>query len=144
MLVTGEATTDYFFYEILTSALYDTGTSVDLHTEYYLVNILTHYTDTPVTEDPLALKILDFTSDRPLALKEAGDTALFVTGFVPEIIKNATVSESYYKAIGASAYNELANRSDFNSLSDVFSELSDEFNNLVDVLSSVRRKVAIF
>lgn len=133
-----------YFYEIVTTALGRTQVDTSEHTEFYLVGLLDSYTQTALPSGPLALKLLGGPPERRiLALKEVGDTALFVSGFFPESLERTLVSESYYVGVGRVAYRELSSRVTQSALSDVFDELSAEFKRFVTVLAEARTMVQL-
>jgi len=120
--------------------------------EFYLVNILFHFSKTdnlyPCNEDgkredrALALKFADavFTlesSEKFQHFKTLGDSALYHAGVFYEGFQNKVVDVGYYIKMGGIAYNSLANLSTGNMshLADMFQELSLGFEKFVEVLS---------
>lgn len=82
-------------------------------------------------------------SRAPLAWRELGDQALYVSGFFRQSLSRKLVSLEYYRQMGAAAYRRLARlwrpaRSEGVGLDDVYNELSEEFTAASDVLHEVR------
>lgn len=74
-------------------------------------------------------------------LRQLGDTALFIAGMFPGVLRRKPVGIDYYIAMGGSAYGSvsgLVGRLRLNdAFSGVFTELCGQFASLVDVLSEV-------
>lgn len=102
----------------------------------YLVDMLVEMSLRSEGEVSLVQRILG-TSD-VLCLKEAGDEALFVSGFYPERVERLRMSVEYYESLGSMAYMELSSR--FSpALRPVFFELSRKMPTFRRVVSEVRR-----
>ena len=76
--------------------------------------------------------------ERVKALKEVGDTALYVVGFFAESLERSLVQADYYMGLGSAAYGELASRLGGSSVREVYEELASGFPAFVDVLGEVR------
>jgi hypothetical protein len=143
MGVTPATSLSEFFREVLTEALDSEGVRTSEHTECYLVGLLGDYAHTQITDEPLSLKLAETTSgERVQALKEVGDTSLYVTGFFAESLGRGLVAADYYISLGESAYRELSHRLSSSSVAEVYDELAAKFPLFVDVLASVRSQVA--
>ncbi len=74
-------------------------------------------------------------------LRQLGDTALFIAGMFPGVLRRKPVGLDYYIAMGGSAYSsvsDLVERLRFgDGTSEVFTELYKCFPQLVDILSEV-------
>lgn len=134
--------------------------SISGEVEFYLVNILEHYSKSEnlfqknengkVEDRPLALKLYDavFSSHPNMRfqhLKSLGDTALYHAGVFYDGLFNQIVDVEYYINMGGSAYHSLANLTTHHGkiLSDMFSELSCHFPKLVEILyTCCEREVA--
>lgn len=143
-----------FFRERLKIALEKQKLSVSDEVEFYLVNILDHFSKSEnlftttasgqMEDRPLALKLYDSVfseqpNERFYHLKSLGDTALYRAGCFYDGLFNQAVDVDYYINMGGNAYSTLANLSTAmahtKNLSDVFAELSEQFAQLVDVLN---------
>jgi hypothetical protein len=109
------------------------------------VNLLGEYTRARICDEPLGLKlVLSRTADpggQVRALKEVGDTSLYVVGFFAESLDRKLVQGDYYRGLGETAYRELAARLQTCSAAEVYRELADKFPRFVDVLNEVRAQV---
>jgi hypothetical protein len=132
------------------------GVDVDPHAAHYVVNLMTLFSRSEALyEDdgesyglrPFALMLAD-AADAPSperrnhTLQRIGDVALFIAGFFIESLANKAVDVDYYICMGGSAYGSLSEevRGTFrgNVLADVYRELADKFQVLIDVLNEVR------
>ncbi|RZA10560.1 MAG: hypothetical protein EOP10_34560 [Proteobacteria bacterium] len=121
--------------------------------EFYLVNLLCEYIhptamtldEENVLDKPLALmlaKAMESSPDHQIkALKRLGDTSLYVSGYFQDCFKRKAVDISYYIDMGSVAYGHTAQlmktyKND-NHFSQIFSLLSQEFKNLVAVITEV-------
>jgi len=132
------------------------GVEVDPHTTYYVVNLLTlfarseeFYEDDGETYGvkPLALMLADATDEdnveqRAFTLQRIGDVSLFISGFFIESLAAKAVDIDYYVYMGESAYGSLSEevRGTFrgNAFGEVYKELANKFQILIDVLNEVR------
>ncbi|HSR62834.1 MAG TPA: hypothetical protein VLN56_05460 [Gammaproteobacteria bacterium] len=153
-LITGMDVSDYFRDSVTTAA---TNQNLEINTEtiLYVVNMLTSFvraenlyekTDDGYMIRALALIYADSveavtTAERNRILQRLGDIALFISGLFSYSLNRSLVDVDYYAAIGGNAYANLADatRRGFQgrTVSMVFSELSDKFLSLVDVLAEV-------
>ena len=136
-----------FFHEEVTRALQTTKVGAADATEFYLVNLLAEFTKvTKVDEEPLALKMAQASGASPegrvRALREIGDTSLYVSGFFADSLTRKLIDVDYYIAMGGSAYGQLARGVAPTVLREAWTELSDKFREYVDVLSEVRSNTA--
>lgn len=132
------------------------GVDVDPHTAYYVVNLLTLFARSEEFYEnhgeayglkPLALMLAEATDaknveQRTCTLQRIGDVALFVSGFFIESFTTKAVDIDYYAYMGESAYGSLSDevRGTFrgNAFGEVYKELADKFQLLIDVLNEVR------
>ena len=143
MGVTPATSVSEFFREVLCEALDNEGVTTSEHTEFYLVGLLGDYAHTKITDTPLSLKLAETrASDRVQALKEVGDTSLYVTGFFADSLGRSLVAPDYYISLGESAYRELSHRLSSSTVAEVYEELAEKFPRFVEVLASVRSQVA--
>ena len=127
---------------------------VDDHTEHYVVNLLTGFARSERLEPspskdrgPQALAQLlaaafeaDTAAERDLALQKLGDISLFMAGFFSRHFARRTVDIDYHIAMGGRAYSSLAQsleRGPRHALAEVFAELAEKFQPLVDVLGEI-------
>jgi hypothetical protein len=144
-----------FFREALHLALGHQHLRVRDHTEHYVVNLLAMFSRTDALFEPgtngraqlrpLALMLADAVEapderHRYRALQRLGDVALFVAGFLAGGFARRTVDVDYHIAMGGRAYGALAqapHRGPQRALAEVFAELEDKFQPLVDALHEI-------
>ncbi len=132
------------------------GVDVDPHAAHYVVNLLTLFSRSEeFFEDdgdrlglrPLALMLADAadartSTQRNHSLQRIGDVALFVAGFFADSLASKAVDIDYYIYMGGNAYGSLSEevRGTFrgNAFADIYRELAEKFQVLVDVLNEVR------
>ena len=143
MGITGHSSVEGFFKEILCEALDHSGMKVAESTEYYLVALMGEFTKGRISDEPLGLKLVstEETAARVAALKEIGDTSLYVSGFFAQSVSRQMVDLDYYIGMGGAAYGELAGRMGGSSVAGVYAELSSRFPDFVDVLGRIRSQV---
>src|SRR5436190_1249732 len=111
--LTTHASVDEFFHEVLEGALDRQGVEASGPTEFYLVGLLGDYAKARLPDGPLSLMLADTGTDageRVRALKEVGDTSLYMTGFFADSLQRKLVGVEYYMDLGKAAYRELAGR----------------------------------
>ena len=103
------------------------------HTGFYLMSLLSHFADSSIPDQPLGPQLFTKTepSERIIALKEIGDTSLFVSGFFNKNMK-------YYYTIGATAYDELSFKFKASSLHGVYKDLCRRFVEFMKLLSEIK------
>jgi hypothetical protein len=143
MGIIGHSSVEGFFQEVLGEALGKAGLQIAPPTEYYLVGLLGEFTKAKISDEPMGLRLVstEDTAARVAALKEIGDTSLYVSGFFAESLNRQLVDRDYYIGMGGAAYGELAGRMGGSSVSEVYAELSGKFPAFVDVLAIVRSRV---
>jgi hypothetical protein len=143
MSVTTHSSVEGFFHEVLTEALDREGVEASEPTEFYLVGLLGEYARARIPDEPLSLRLVGTSGanagERVRALKEVGDTSLYVTGFFADSFQRKLIGASYYVDLGQAAYRELAHRLATSTVRDVYEELAGKFPRFVDVLAEVRR-----
>jgi hypothetical protein len=147
MDLTLAASVDEFFHEVVTDALSVIDLRASEPASWYLVGLLGDFTRTPVTDEPLGLKLATASEDpgqRVRTLKQVGDTSLYVAGYFAESLTHSLVDADYYIGLGQSAYAQLARSlGTSRSLGEVYEELAASFPRFVDVLAQVRRRVQL-
>ena len=139
-----------FFHGQVTDALRAQDVQATQPTEFYLVNLLSEFTAMPVSEEPLALKLVrvqeSSAADKKVkGLKEIGDHSLVVTGLFSDSLSRKLVNVNYYIAMGTNAYGQLASliastRSSASSFFQaIYEELAAKFARFVEVLQEIRR-----
>jgi hypothetical protein len=143
MGIIGHSSVEGFFKEILCEALDHSGMQVAPSTEYYLVALMGEFAKARISDEPLGLKLVrtEDSAARVAALKEIGDTSLYVSGFFAESVNRQMVDVDYYIGMGGAAYRELSGRMTGSSVSEVYAELSARFPDFVDVLARIRSQV---
>lgn len=146
MGVTPHVSVDAFFYELVVEALSQKKIEASQSTEHYLVGLLGEFATAPITDRPLALVLAqaEDPSQRVRALKEVGDTSLYVSGFFSESLRRKIVSPDYYRSLGEAAYRELAQRLRASSAAEIYEELAGKFPRFVDVLATVREQIDLW
>ena len=119
---------------------------VEDHTEHYVVNLLAGFArserlehSTPKDRGPLALaQLLAAAFEADTATER--DISLFMAGFFARHFARRTIDIDYHIAMGGRAYSSLAQsleRGPRRALADVFTELAEKFQLLVDVLGEI-------
>lgn len=142
-----ESTVESFFRDEVDRALRDQGLASHTMVEHYLVHLLAAYAAQPISESPLAIKMLEAIEaaprERRAQLREIGDTSLYVSGFWAESLGDSAVDVDYYIEMGGSAYGELARGGPGwtgDPFGDVFGELAANFTRFVEVLALISRR----
>ncbi len=145
-----------FFHESMDSAMAENRVVLDEQTTHYVVNLLTLFSrseafyeatpDGPALQ-PLAKMLtsaIDAQSDieRNATLQRMGDVSLFMAGFFADGLQRAAVDVDYYVYMGGGAYHSLSVhlRDTFRgrAFCDVFIELAEKFQDMVDILNEMR------
>jgi len=144
MDVTLAASVDEFFHEVVTDAMNVVELEASEPASWYLVGLLGDMTRARLTDEPLGVKLAQAGSDpgeRVSTLKQVGDTSLYVAGFFAESLGRSLVDVDYYVGIGQSAYAQLARAlRQQRTITDVYSELAENFPSFVGVLAEVRKR----
>lgn len=145
MDVTPHSSVEEFFHEVVLDALEKAQVEATEATEHYLVSLLGAFASTRIPDEPLSLKLVQSQSDaaeRVKALKEVGDTTLYVMGLFRPSVDRQLVDASFYMNLGEAAYRELARRlSGSSAVGGIYEELASKFPRFVDVLAEVRNQV---
>jgi len=143
-----------FFRDNLHCALERQHLAVEDQTEHYVVNMLTLFARADALYDqtpqgprlkPLSMMLSEAleapsTCDRNRGLQRLGDVSLFVAGFFAHSFARKLVDVDYHIAMGGGAYGALAaalGRSRGHVLAQVFAELAQKFQPLVDALNDL-------
>jgi hypothetical protein len=137
-------TIESFFFEKLNQALREQRVDAEPLTEHYLVQLLSTYATQPLDDAPLGVKMLSAFEaappERRRALREVGDTSLFVSGFWSDSFARRTVDVDYYIGLGGTAYGELARVGPGwarDPYGDVYGQLAENFGRFVQVLAAL-------
>jgi hypothetical protein len=135
MDVTPHASVAEYFHGVLTDALERQAVAASQPTELYLVSLLGEFAHARITDEPLSLKLAAAEpAERVRALKEVGDTTLYMTGLFGESLRRGIVATDYYIGLGEAAYRELSARLSGSTVQQVFGELAAKFPRFVEVL----------
>ncbi len=143
-----------YFKDALHGALESQRLSVEDQTEHYVVNLLTLFSRSEALFDrtpegprlkPLAVMLCEAlearsTDDRNRNLQRLGDVSLFVAGFFAQSFARKLIDINYHIAMGGRAYAVLADalsRGKGRVLGNVFAELSEKFQPMVDALNEL-------
>ena len=143
--VRGESAVEYFK-ELVDGALARQKLTVNELTAFYVVHLLAGFVEQPLDDGTaLALRLGDAierggSHRQRQALRQIGDTSLFVSGFFPDSFNRGMVDVEYYMQMGGVAYAALSRHS--GELSPVFAELATKFPGMVDILSEVSERTA--
>jgi hypothetical protein len=145
-----------FFRDSVDAAMATNKVVLNHDTSHYVVNILTmfsrsealyEHTDDGLQLRPLAMMFADAVdaptdAERNHILQRLGDVSLFMAGFFADALQRAAVDMDYYVYMGGGAYHSLATHMRATvkgrAFCEVFSELADKFQDMVDVLNEVR------
>jgi len=148
------ANLEEFFRDTLSATLSAQHLEIDEHTAHYIVNLLVIYArsealfeDTPEGRrvKPLVVMLAEAhearsPEERRRGLQRLGDVSLFIAGFFARSFARKLVDVDYHIAMGGRAYAALSAavaRTPRRALCNVFAELADKFQPLVDVLNEV-------
>jgi hypothetical protein len=143
-----------FFKDALHGALEKRQLAVEDQTEHYVVNLLTLFSRSEELYDatpegtrlkPLVIMLSEALAarsegDRNRGLQRLGDVSLFVAGFFAHSFARKLIDIDYHIAMGGRAYAALAeamSRGKARVLGQVFAELANNFQPMVDALNEV-------
>ncbi|MGH8299191.1 MAG: hypothetical protein ACRES6_07885 [Steroidobacteraceae bacterium] len=143
-----------YFKDALHGALESQRLSVEGQTEHYVVNLLTLFSRSEALFDltpegprlrPLVVMLSEAlearsADDRNRNLQRLGDVSLFVAGFFAQSFARKLIDIDYHIAMGGRAYGVLAealSRGKGRVLGNVFAELSEKFQPMVDALNEL-------
>jgi len=143
-----------YFKDELHGALEKQQLEVEDQTEHYVVNLLTLFSRSEALYDntpegprlkPLVVMLSEALEaqspgDRNRGLQRLGDVSLFIAGFFARSFARKLVDIDYHIAMGGRAYATLAQtlaRGRSQVLGQVFGELSQKFQPMVDALNEV-------
>src|SRR5215467_2647166 len=122
-----------YFKDALHGALEKRHLAVEDQTEHYVVNVLTLFSRSEALEAPSE-------GDRNRGLQRLGDVSLFIAGFFAQSFARKLIDIDYHIAMGGRAYSTLADslaRTRSHVLGQVFAELAEKFQPMVDALNEI-------
>lgn len=143
-----------FFKDELHGALEKQHVAVEDQTEHYVVNLLTLFSRSEALYDstpegarlkPLVVMLSEALEapspgDRNRGLQRLGDVSLFIAGFFSRSFARKLIDIDYHIAMGGRAYATLSqalSRGPSRVLGNVFGELAEKFQPMVDALNEV-------
>ena len=143
-----------FFRDSLHDTLAAQKLTIDEHTSHYIVNLLVLFarsdalfekTSEGMRVKPLVVMLAEALEahtpeERRRGLQRLGDVSLFIAGFFARSFARKLVDIDYHIAMGGRAYASLSaavSRTRLNALTNVFAELADKFQPIVDVLNEL-------
>ena len=143
-----------YFRDALHGTLASQQLLVEDQTEHYVVNLLTLFARSEALFDstpegprvkPLVVMLTEAlearsTGDRNRNLQRLGDVSLFIAGFFAQSFARKLIDIDYHIAMGGRAYGVLAealSRGKGRVLGNVFAELSEKFQPMVDALNAL-------
>jgi hypothetical protein len=143
-----------YFKDALHGALATQQLAVEDQTEHYVVNLLTLFSRSEALFDrtpegprlkPLVVMLSEAlearsAGDRNRSLQRLGDVSLFIAGFFAQSFARKLIDIDYHIAMGGRAYGVLAeslSRGKGRVLGNVFAELSEKFQPMVDALNAL-------
>lgn len=143
-----------FFKDELHGALEKQHVAVEDQTEHYVVNLLTLFSRSEALYDstpegarlkPLVVMLSEALEapspgDRNRGLQRLGDVSLFIAGFFARSFARKLIDIDYHIAMGGRAYATLSqalSRGPSRVLGNVFGELAEKFQPMVDALNEV-------
>ena len=144
-----------FFKDVVEEAFTRCQLKAGLYVRIYLVDILKHYlfvgnlynkkdSSGRKTRETLAETLLTVNKMKPKErfekLKSLADSSLYISGFFSDSFQRKIIDIDYYIDIGRLAYQTLAQDVEEDTFSKLYNEISNQFIDLVDVLSFISQK----
>lgn len=125
--------------------------------QFYIVNLLNDFSKTDqlfdwksdhFEETPLAVLLSQAlgsnVSERIRIFKKIGDSSLYIAGYFSEHIDSHLVDIDYYISMGSGAYENLGGIfSSERTFFELYAELSDKFELLVNLLSEIKNSAEV-
>jgi len=135
-----------YFMESFDSARKSTGLYVSKDTEFYIVNMLTEFTDSDkfskLYKTPATLmvnRVLENPHEKLEISKNMGDITSFMCGFFPEHLEKPIFR--YYISLGKAGYS-VASRID-ERRGKIFDEMKENLPSIVDTLNEIKENKEI-
>lgn len=148
-----------FFRSKVSSASEELNIELSTDLEFYLVNLLCDFIEPQsltlgnmnLLDTPLAIiykEALESSPQMQLKMyKKLGDLSLYVAGYFHNSLQRKAVGRSYYISMGSSAYQKMSSimkvRHNEAHFTDMYSNLSKEFKQLVQVVTKVSTEIPI-
>ena len=155
IMVTLALDSNQFFKDVVEEAFTRCKLKTGLYVRIYLTDILKHYlfignlynrkdSSGLKTHDTLAETLLRVNKMGPKErferLKGLADSSLYISGFFSDSFQRKIIDIDYYIDIGKLAYQTLAQDVEEDTFAKLYKEISNQFINLVDVLSFISQK----
>lgn len=128
-----------FFRDALSEVRRRQRLAVQPETEFYLVDLLAG--GDALTDVPMAMLLQAALESRGAEragfLRRMGDGSLYRAGFFSDSLVSKPVDQKYYVAMGARAYEALSEMRDMARLRQVYAELAEKFQRLVELLAEL-------
>lgn len=141
-------TCDAFFKDIIDKAVRNQHVQISDEAIFYLIGVMSGTLKSETEQDNKALAerfniaLQDSSkTGRAREFKTLGDSSLVIAGIWWQSLLRKIVGVDYYIEIGKRSYQKAGETSP-NNLSDLFDELSENFNNLVNVLIEATRCIS--
>ncbi len=147
-----------FFKDMVEEAFIQCKLKTGLYIRIYLIDVLKHYlcvgnlydkkdssgrkTRQTLSETLLTVHNLG-PKERFEKLKGLADSSLYISGFFSDSFQRKIIDIDYYIDIGKLAYQTLAQDVEEDSFAKLYREISNQFIDLVDVLSFISQKAEI-
>jgi len=135
---------DLFFKETLDDALGNQHLRISQEVAFYLLGILligVRKGPDDETRSVAERYMLAQSNEQVDELKAVGDSSLIIAGIWWQSLLRRLVDVDYYIAVGSRSYQKASEVSPKN-LADLFEELSDNFNSIVNVMAEATRCIS--
>ncbi len=156
--LTLDTTPESFFFELVRTAVDRQKLKIQPETEFYVVKLLNRFifseslysksSDGSLEEQPIVFLYKEaleagIQTEQKALFQNVGDISLFKAGFFQESLSRSKMDIGYYIGLGGSAYQNAAQRSEEKHFKNLFSELSDQFESFVNLLSDVSEATTV-
>ena len=146
-----------FFRELVTESLGHQKVKVQPETEFYLVQLLSRFMNADhlyrrdeeghARDEALVLMVKEALEQparqaQATLLRQVGDVSLYTAGYFQDSLSRKLVDVDYYIDMGETAYQQVAVRSEDDSLRALYAELAEKFGAFVDVLAEISDKTS--
>lgn len=135
---------DEFFKEILDDALNNQHLQISQEATFYLLGVLLMGMKRGPNDDTRSMTekyLLAQHNEQASALKAVGDLSLIIAGIWWQSLLRKLVDVDYYITIGSLSYQKASEITPKN-LADLFEELSENFSNIVNVMTEATRCIS--
>jgi len=110
---------------------------LDPDIEVYVVHTLVSFASEHIADGPFCLDVMSARDYQ--TLRRAGDSCVFLAGFMRERVENGPLSVRYYVQMGSMAYEKIASHWSFGG--GVYGKLSSRSGDVVDSLWRLRLRL---